>query len=352
LPARSEFSYSDLDQTYAGIKEFFYMSVMGSTLTTGQQLNVGDYMVSNNGLFFALMQSDGNFCVYRGSAPAANFGFLWGSVQAANYSPAEGKHFVIMQGDGNFCGYKGSKTDQQAFQWGSVQLAHYQPGAGDYVAVIQDDGNFCVSQKGKTNPLFASSATDPINAAVDVEITSIVYDLANAKTLHNGSSDLYRQTVRNDSGVQQSSSISGTASVAETSGWSDALAVKVGVKTTFTTGIPFVFEGKVEVSAEVSNTYTWNGSETKTKTWGFNTPVNVPAHTIVVGLVSATLSTIAVPYTLTGTFTLKSGQKVPGQVKGIYTGSNSHDLTITFIEQSPASAQIRSTSKALVGTLK
>jgi len=192
--------------------------------------------------------------------------------------------------------------------------------------------------------VWGTMATDPVE---DVEIASIEYDVAAAKTLQSGPAELYRQTVRNDTTQAQTSSINGSATVSETSGWSDSLAVKVGVSTSFKTGVPFIAEGKVQVSVEVTNTYTWNGSTTKSKTWGFNTPVNVPPHTVIVGLVSATLSTIAMPYTLKGTFLLKSGARIPGSVTGIYTGTNSHDLTVTFIQRDPVTSDIRSTIQPL-----
>jgi len=312
-------------------------------LAVNQFLGVNEYLVSRNGLFFAIVQSDGNFCVYRGSGPGANKGGLWCSLSK---SQPEGKYFAIVQGDGNFCVYKGTGPgDNKGGVWCSLGAS--QP-AGQFFAVMQDDGNFCV-YKG-TGPsdnqggVWCTMAVDPV---VDVEIASIAYDVAAARILQSGPAELYRQTVTNNTTQTQSSSISGSSSVSETSGWSDSLAVKVGVSTSFKTGIPFVAEGKVTVSVDVTNTYTWNGSVTKTKTWGFNTPVSVPPHTSIVGLVAATLSTIAVPYTLTGTFILKSGARIPGSVGGVYTGSNSHDLTVTFIQQDQDTKQVTSTMKTL-----
>ena len=171
-------------------------------------------------------------------------------------------------------------------------------------------------------------AGDPI---VDItEITKIEYDLEAISILHSSPMELYRQVVSNDTDQSQSSTISGSESVTETSGWSDSLAVNVGANTTFKTGIPFIAEGKVTVSVEVTNTYTWNGSTSKTKTWGFNTPASVPAHKTIVCLVSVTTSTISVPYTLTGTAVLKSGAKLPITVQGTYIGTNSHDLVVSF----------------------
>src|SRR5215510_3042558 len=63
--------------------------------------------------------------------------------------------------------------------------------------------------------VWGTMATDPVE---DVEIASIEYDVAAAKTLQSGPAELYRQTVRNDTTQAQTSSINGSATVSETSG--------------------------------------------------------------------------------------------------------------------------------------
>jgi hypothetical protein len=317
----------------------------GTFLTTDQFLRTNDYLVSDNGFFFAVMQGDGNFCVYRGTGPEDNHGYLWGTQKTAR----GGQFFAIMQGDGNFCVYKGTGPgDNRGYLWGAQKTA---PG-GQFFAIMQSDGNFCVYRG--TGPadnrgyLWCTQAIDPV---VDVvEISEIAYDVNAANIVQSGPAELYRQTVRNETMQMQTSTISGSKSVSETSGWSDSLGVKVGAKTSFKTGIPCVAEGKVEVSMEVSNTFTWNGSTTTTKTWGFNTPVSVPPNTVIICIVSATISTIAVPYTLTGTIKLKSGTKMPGRIRGTYTGTNSHDLNVTFIQQDPVTSKISSSTQLLKAT--
>ncbi|RYZ81325.1 MAG: hypothetical protein EOO68_36015 [Moraxellaceae bacterium] len=311
------------------------MSNKGSFIALNQFLSTNDYLVSNNGAFFALMQGDGNLCVYRGT-PDVNKGFLWGALSR---SQPNGSYFTLMQGDGNLCVYKGTgPSNNQGFVWGAI--AHSQPEQA-YFAVMQDDGNLCVYKGTGPNDnhggLWCTNAIDPV---VDIEISTINYDLAAAKIIRTTPAELYRQTVVNQTSQPQTSSISGSQSISETSGWSDSLAVKVGVSTSFKTGIPFVAEGKITVSVEVTNTYTWNGSTTQTKTWSFNTPVTVPANTTYVALIAATISTISVPYVMTGTLILKSGARVPGIINGIYTGSNSHDLTVTYINQNAATLGI------------
>ena len=121
------------------------MAAKGASLTTGQALDTGDYLVSAH--HFAVMQGDGNFCIYRGSGPEDNLGFRWGSVQKANYAPADGAYSLVMQGDGNLCCYRNTATGP-VFVWGSVQLGQYLPVNGNYTAVLQDDGNFCIYPEG------------------------------------------------------------------------------------------------------------------------------------------------------------------------------------------------------------
>lgn len=320
------------------------MAVKGSFLKSGQYLGTQDILVSNNGLFFAALQPDGNLCVYRGTGPGDNLGLLWSSRTSAG---PIGQYFLAMQGDGNLCVYKGTgPQDNKGYFWGSQSSRQ----AGEYFVVLQDDGNFCIYKgTGPDNNRGFVWNTQAIDPVANVEIGSIVYDVAAAEILQSGPAELYRQTVTNDSLQPQVSTITGSATVTETTGWSDSLSVKVGVSTSFKTGIPFLAEGKVQVSVDVTNTYTWNGSTSQSKTWGFNTPVSVAPHTVIVGLVTATISTIAVPYTMTGTVILKSGTRLPNRkIKGTYLGTNSHDLTVRFVQLAPSGSALLSSSPALI----
>jgi len=118
------------------------MTNKGSSLATGAYLSTNDYLVSANGLYFVIMQSDGNLVIYHGSDPAHQGAFVWNSGVA----PGIGQYFVIMQGDGNLCIYHGSDPAHQgAFVWNSGKA----PGAGVYGATMQNDGNLVVT-KGTT----------------------------------------------------------------------------------------------------------------------------------------------------------------------------------------------------------
>jgi hypothetical protein len=103
------------------------------SLTTGQSLETGGFLVSANQRYFAVMQTDGNFCVYRGSGPADNRGSLWCSMKTA-----EGGQFrAVMQSDGNFVVYP---VGSSSALWASMSAAE----GGQFIATMQDDGNFVI----------------------------------------------------------------------------------------------------------------------------------------------------------------------------------------------------------------
>ena len=113
------------------------MANMGDTLKTGQFLRAGDYLVSTNGLFYAIMQYDGNFSVFWGNGPTVNPTIIWGGNQ---FSLGRDR-FLIMQGDGNLCCYTGMDPTQQL---GLVWQSGVAPGPGNYRCTLQNGGNLCV----------------------------------------------------------------------------------------------------------------------------------------------------------------------------------------------------------------
>jgi hypothetical protein len=109
----------------------------------GQLLRVGEYLrenqclVSANGLFHALMQADGNFCIYYGPGPEDRHGFVWGTQQRGD----GGQFFALMQADGNFSVSKGTEPSHNL---GHIWDTRVTSDGGQFFAVMQDDGNFCV----------------------------------------------------------------------------------------------------------------------------------------------------------------------------------------------------------------
>lgn len=319
------------------------MANKGPMFVTGDYLREGDFLQSANGYFCAFLHDNGNLCIYRSPTPDVHT-TLWCSGTAV----AQGPKCAYLHEDGNLCIYNSAAPNAANDIWSS----HSKAAFGKKCAYLHDDGNLCIYNSATPNALTHMWASGSGDVVTDfVEIAKIVYDLDNAKITAHSEPEIYRQTVHNNTGTPQTSTISGDSSVSETSGWSDTLGVKVGVSTTFTCEVPFIFEGKVSVSAEVSNEFTWNGSTTKTKSWGFSTPVTVPAHKICICLVHVSKDTIVVPYTMTGTVVFKSGVRLSGQkVKGTYSGNCAHDLTVTFVEQDAITGILSYTKIPIVAT--
>ena len=70
------------------------MANKGSSLATNQVFEHGDFLVSPNAVYKAIMQDDGNFVVYQGAT------VIW----ASGLPPAgvSGPYRAVMQADGNF----------------------------------------------------------------------------------------------------------------------------------------------------------------------------------------------------------------------------------------------------------
>ena len=121
------------------------------SLKTGQFLKVNQYIVEQGGRSFAIMQPDGNFCVYKGSSPNDNKGVIWCSSKTA----PGGEFFAIMQGDANFCVYKGtSPADNKGFLWCSGKTA---PQGNNYYLNVAPQGISVVYMQAPPSVLGGSS---------------------------------------------------------------------------------------------------------------------------------------------------------------------------------------------------
>ena len=110
------------------------MANKGSSLATGAYLATNDYLVSANGLYFAIMQSDGNLVIYHGSDPAHQGAFVWNSGKA----PGAGVYGATMQNDGNLVVTTGTTV-----VWSAQQLSpSSQPPAGHSNLISVGDQDF------------------------------------------------------------------------------------------------------------------------------------------------------------------------------------------------------------------
>jgi hypothetical protein len=293
-------------------------------------LHVGDRIVAANGMFFAILDADGQLRVVRGGGPERQQDVLWASARGGE----GGRFFALVQTDGNFCIYRGDGlSGNEGWHWGTQMTAE----GGQFHAILNNDGSLCVCKGSDPaiapEPVWSSGATNPV-ACID-SIERIVYDLADALVVASQPSDLYRETVSNPNDQVQTSMISGSVTVSDTTGWCDELGAGTQGPDGFKGAVPVVSFSKVVMSADAGHGYLRNSAATTPKTWGFNAPAAVPPNSAMMCLVSAIRSSIVVPYTLHGVFTLASGRRVAGSVDGTYSGSNCHDLSVTLTTYDP-----------------
>ena len=165
------------------------MANKGSVLTAGQYLSTDDYLVSDNGQYFAIMQRDGNFVLYYATStqpPNPDWSRpYWASN--TNQAQPSGQYFAIMQGDVNFVLYHG--CDPTYGYWAS------NTNQGQYFAIMQDDGNFVLYHGTPSNlgaaywatntvvkgsiPTTASGPTC-VNGSITFDGSTALYPLSNA----------------------------------------------------------------------------------------------------------------------------------------------------------------------------
>jgi hypothetical protein len=111
-------------------------------LNSGQGLSAGEVLYSNNGNFFATMQSDGNFVVYKTGGQS-----LW-----STNTTGSGADWAVMQTDGNFVLYNRS---QGRAVWSSNTAFNQSS-----YAAITDFGQWLVF---RNDPLWSSNTSDHSN---------------------------------------------------------------------------------------------------------------------------------------------------------------------------------------------
>ena len=116
----------------------------GSVLTEGQTLKTDDYLVSPNGDCYLILQGDGNLALYAGSGPNNRTGYLWSALSTAR---PLGAYEAIMQADGNLCVYS-KITGQEGYIWGTQTVA---PG-GKFFASVENGGNLTVTKGTPQQP--------------------------------------------------------------------------------------------------------------------------------------------------------------------------------------------------------
>ncbi|KAI7981257.1 hypothetical protein LOK49_Contig55G00005 [Camellia lanceoleosa] len=109
----------------------------------------------------------------------------------------------------------------------------------------------------------------------------------------------------------------------KSSTWNASVSLKLGVKTTIETGIPFVADGEVQISAEFTGAYMWGETELSTNLVETVYKVTILPMTRVKESLMATRGSCDVPFSYTQRDTLSNGKQIAYRKDdGLYTGIN------------------------------
>jgi len=181
----------------------FAAQAQSDRITNGQQIGLGAYIVSGNKQFFATQQGDGNLCVYKGSGPNDNRGYVWCHMQ----HPGNGNYYAVQQSDGNLCTYK---VGQKGAVW--CHMGRGVPREGKWVTIIQNDANFCTypaDRIGAGNAIWCTMALAspapaplPAPAAVQAYAPLLRFDSGSAGYSYPMSADDYfKRVVTGNTGI-------------------------------------------------------------------------------------------------------------------------------------------------------
>ena len=296
-----------------------------AVLRNGERLFSGQYLKSRNGLFHALMQEDGNLVIYRGdqfkTKPAGYEKTALWSVWPAGKAPAGGTGYhLYMQPDGNLCIYR---QDPHAVPWACPETSKKCNPDGRYATrflEMCDNGRLDISGVWDT---------DISEGYGEVEFERIDYIFDPAPTIRPlGEPGVTLSEIgTNDSSVEQTQTLAVTYAKATTTGWKTSTTLKIGASTKVKAGIPWVAEGEVTVSSELSQGFEWNESKTKTETVTLTLPVRVPPGKSVRAKCTWRQSAINLPYRAVGWVKFDNyPEKLPVTMEGIYEGEATHDV--------------------------
>nr|AML47770.1 putative agglutinin [Triticum aestivum]AOZ21512.1 putative agglutinin protein [Triticum aestivum] len=214
----------------------------------------------------------------------------------------------------------------------------------DFIALRNlGNNNFCkrLTTEGKYDCL--NAAVGSITAEVKMRciepiVSRDIYDvdfrLGEAKIYTNGIEGLDSQIVENMTTTTNKTKMIFTYTNTVQSTWSSTVSLKIGVKTKFKSGIPFVVDGEVEVSTEFSGSYTWGGAKSDTKVVSKQIDVEVPPMKKVTVKAIGSNGLCDIPFSYKQRDILTNGDEVIQEfTDGMYFGVKTSSITFHTKEE-------------------
>lgn len=184
--------------------------------------------------------------------------------------------------------------------------------------------------QGKSTWELVQLAEDWLHRSCQVSsILSFTWSLDQAKIAATKPEVLWQQTFDNSqSDIPLQNTFHLQQTTTQESSFTYDMGLKFSEKATFSTGIPFVASGHVELSSEQSFSWTWNKKNTQTTGWTNDSPVNVPPRKKLQVIAQVSRSDMDIPYYAT----VRSDSGNIMNIQGVWSGTSVYNLEVKQIE--------------------
>lgn len=281
-------------------------------------LAVNEFIYSHSRLYFAILEPSGLLSVYAGEGPDdASKYKVWDTATKVGNGYKVTKLFIGFYHNENTKAMqivieplKPGKTD---VLWASSASTQ----GGVMECLLLDDGNLYLRQN-INSLIWDNGFHDPLLESV---VPDINYDTKNIRRTLKGNP--YRVEIgsaENKTKSPQTFPMTVKHTVTTTHTWSDKVGTTFGMKATTAVNVPFIGSTSVEVSASVTNEFTFGKSYTDSREMDFTLQLNVDPGKKYKAWAEVQEMDYELPFTTTGTFRFKSGKQVTRTVSGTYHG--------------------------------
>lgn len=166
------------------------------------------------------------------------------------------------------------------------------------------------------------------------DIYNVDFRLSEAR-MHNTPSidDLHSQTVENQTSTPNKTTLTFTYKKKVMTTWTSTNSIKTGIKTNLVAKVPLFADGKIELSAEYSGSWTWGKTETEEKLTSKQITFDVPLMKKVTVNAIGSNGVCDIPFSYTQRDVLFNGQEEVQFTDGLYVGVKTTNITFQAIEE-------------------
>lgn len=312
-----------------------------SYLKQGEFMSMGDCLFSPDGCW-KLTINDNAIFVYRYDKDAGFLIVTWDG----HFSKKVQSCHAIMQDDGNFCIYEGNDPEHRGELLWQVGVNTGK------IATLQRDGNFCLFNT--YSPEFRPGCLvwecgNQEGAAERYEILDVEYDYDNVVKQPPVFVTAFSQILNNQTEVEQESEVGFTIKETEKHYWENKSGTSLTVKGSISYGIPFGPKVGIEISGQFSDE-SISGSEVVTeKVKTYTVPVKIPPKSAIKVVATIAKNTLQIPYKYIGRFIVSGGLPSYCNLVGNFIVNDSSELQVGYMpmEQSVKTRSVISNENCL-----